>query len=87
MAEKKTELKLAAGSVAAIVTMVLTAIGAAANALVSSGAIQPGSAWYAFAVAVAAAAGALGAAKVSSDYTKSRAAVKMAREASQKDPS
>lgn len=79
MSEKKTELRLAVGSVGAIVTMVLAAIGAAAKALVDAGAIEQGSAWYAVAVGVAAAAGALGAAKISTEYSRSRADVKSAR--------
>ena len=79
MGEKKTELKLAAGGIGAILAMVIPIVLAVAKSLMESGLVQQGTVWYAVLAAIAAAAGAIGAAKISGDYSRSRAVVKAAR--------
>lgn len=81
--EKKTELKVAAGGLTAIIAMVLPIVVAVAKSLAESGIFEAGSSWYAILAAVAAAgaaaAGTAGVAKISGDYSASRAAVKASR--------
>ena len=77
--EKKTELKLAAGGVGAVLAMIVPIVIAVTKTIMDTGVIEQGTVWYAVLAAIAAAAGAISIGKISGDYSASRAAVKSAR--------